>query len=161
MCDAFSMAILQSCQYLTKYSSCFLLFKLLVNHLFKVWMETASWNILHYQINMRICFEGFNQFHNVRMVHLLQQHNFSSYAPLPIDVRQFSFIVYFDSIFLIVFSWRCHSYNCISSLSNLSSKYIVMNSVSALRSSIIVVTYLRRIIGRVVINEDEIVIALT
>ena len=87
VCDALTMAILESNQYLIDDPPCLLLIELLINHLFEIAVQTSSRHILHDEIHMTFCLECFDKLHYIWMVHLLKENNFSSYTPLSIDVR--------------------------------------------------------------------------
>ena len=161
MSDAFAVAILQSCQYLLENPSSLLLIKLLVDHFFQIWVETSSSYIFHHEIYVRVGLECFDKLDDIWMVHFLEQDNFTAHTSLPINVWQFGLIINLYGIFLIVFPRSCHSHNCVCSLTNLPSEYVIMNTIGALWCSIIIISHLRRIIRWIVVNKNQIVIALT
>lgn len=123
-------------------------------------MEAASGHVLHDEVDVGVGLECLDELDDVGMVHLLQEDDLSPHAPLPVDVRQLRLVINLDGILLIVFSRGSSPYNCVRSLANLSTELVVVHSILLLCNSILSVTDLRRIVGRVVVDQNLVVAVL-
>jgi hypothetical protein len=70
--NALAMAVSKSYENLLEDAACLFFIKLLVDHLLKVGMQAATIYILHYQVDMSVSFECFDELDDVLMVHLLK-----------------------------------------------------------------------------------------
>lgn len=123
------MAVSQCYEYLTKYSSSFLLVQLFVDHLFEITVKTSSTYVFHHQVYVIVCLKCFDEFHDIFMVHLLEQHHLPSDRSLAIDIVEFRLIVNFDSILFVVLSRCGYPHHSVCTFSYLSSKNVVVDSV--------------------------------
>lgn len=89
-------------------------------------MQTATIDMLNYEVYMVVSLKGLMELYDVLMIKFLHQHNLSTYRASTVLIDELGLIINLSSIVFVLACFVGESYYCVSALSKKSSKFIVL-----------------------------------